>query len=325
MSESEFDIIKKYFTEIGQASDWLVMGIGDDAAIITPSAQQQLLISIDTLNQGIHFPEHSSALDIGYKALAVNLSDIAAMGGEPKWFTLSLSLPSIDHAWLKDFCLGLSQLANQYQIKLVGGDTTQGPLSITIQIAGESPAHVVMKRNGARVGDDIYITGTLGDAAAGLALSQMSGSKLSFQTDLLARLNKPTPRIEVGIALRGLVTACIDVSDGLAGDLGHILDSSGVGAELYQDAIPCSAALDEFIKTSEFNTETDLALYGGDDYELCFTAAEDQHKAIEKISSQTNCRITRIGKIIADNGLYMIEDNHTNLINQTGFDHFTSS
>ena len=150
MSESEFDIIRKYFTEIGQSSDWLVMGIGDDAAIIAPSSEHQLLISIDTLNLGVHFPEQSTAIDIGYKALAVNLSDIAAMGGEPKWFTLSLSLPSIDHQWLKDFCLGLSELASLYNLKLVGGDTTRGPLSITIQIAGEAPATEVLKRDGAK-------------------------------------------------------------------------------------------------------------------------------------------------------------------------------
>ena len=325
MSESEFDIISKYFTKIGQASDGLVMGIGDDAAIISPSSEQQLLISIDTLNLGVHFSERSTATDIGYKSLAVNLSDIAAMGGEPKWFTLSLSLPSVDHEWLKNFCLGLSQLADQYQLKLVGGDTTKGPLSITIQIAGEAPADMVLKREGAIVGDNIYVTGTLGDAAAGLILCQSPDGDLSYQTDLIDRLNKPTPRIEVGMALRNIATACIDISDGLAGDLGHILKSNGVGAELYKETIPYSAALLTFVKNNKHNTELDLALHGGDDYELCFTAPQDQHTLIENISSDTNCKITRIGKIIAKNGLYIVADAHTTKINQIGFDHFTSS
>ncbi|VAW95076.1 Thiamine-monophosphate kinase [hydrothermal vent metagenome] len=324
MSESEFDIIRKYFTEIGKASDWLVMGIGDDAAIIAPSSEHQLLISIDTLNLGVHFPGQCAAIDIGYKALAVNLSDIAAMGGEPKWFTLSLSLPSIDHNWLKDFCLGLSQLASKHNLKLVGGDTTRGPLSITIQIAGETPAKEVIKRDGAKVGDSIYVTGTLGDAAAGLALCAQNEDRNSYREALVDKLNKPIPRIAVGMALRSLATACIDISDGLAGDLGHILEDSGVGAELEQDAIPFSDELLEYAEKNELTSFLELSLYGGDDYELCFTAAEKSHEAIEKVGIEEDCKITRIGKIISDNGLYLVEDNDTTEINITGFDHFNT-
>jgi len=190
-----------------------------------------------------------------------------------------------------------------------------------------------MKRAGASVGDDVYVTGTLGDAAAGLVLCQqgegglsnLTDDELSYQADLIERLNKPVPRIEVGMALRKIATACIDVSDGLAGDLGHILESSSVGAELYAEAIPCSDALHKFAKTNQHNTELDLALYGGDDYELCFTTSKDQHTVIQKISEQTTCKITRIGKIIADKGLYIVEDAHTTEINQMGFEHFSKS
>jgi len=322
MSESEFNIIKKYFTDIGRASDWLVMGIGDDAAIIVPSPSHQLLISIDTLNLGVHFPEQSAAIDIGYKALAVNLSDIAAMGGEPKWFTLSLSLPSIDHAWLKDFCLGLSELARKYNLKLVGGDTTRGPLSITIQIAGETPASDVLKRDGANVGDDIYVTGNLGDAAAGLVLCTQNEDEHSYQIDLIDRLNSPIPRVDVGMALRGIATSCIDISDGLASDLGHILEASGVGAELDQELIPFSTELLVYAKQNVITDYLDLALYGGDDYELCFTVPENQHETIKKIAARTDCKITCIGKIISESGLYIVEDHDTTEINISGFDHF---
>jgi len=325
MSESEFDIINTYFHLNGEAPDWLVTGIGDDAAILNTSSEQQL-ISIDTLNTGIHFLEDTPPSDIAYKALAVNVSDIAAMGGQPVWFTLAISLPEIDHDWLKRFCTGLSEMAQQYKIKLVGGDTTSGPLSITIQIAGQVPAGHALKRSDAKLGDDIYVTGTLGDAAAGLKLLQQDEQEFdSNQQMLIDRLHRPTPRVEVGIALRESANACIDISDGLAADLGHILTSSGsndntMGAELHLDRIPLSESLQQ--SGLALAVQKELALHGGDDYELCFTAPPSERVTIEVISKQTGCRISNVGTITQEQGLFIIDKEQRQAITTTGYDHF---
>ena len=321
MSTSEFELIRHYFTDLGKQRQWLSVGIGDDAAVITPEAGQQLLISVDTLNVGIHFPQQSSAYDIGYKALAVNLSDIAAMGGEPQWFTLAVSLPNADEAWLKLFCQGLAELVEQYQLCLVGGDTTRGPLSMTIQIAGKIPVGQALTRSGAQVGDDIYVTGFLGDAAAGLLVCQ---NKL--KTDdvdshyFLEKLNKPLPRVMLGKGLRGLANACIDVSDGLAADLGHILEASQVGAELIMPDLPVSANLGRMGLSSDQLQR--LILFGGDDYELCFTAPVDSRESIQHLAKSNILPVTRIGKIIAEHGLFLIENQHRQSLPAKGFDHF---
>lgn len=322
MALGEFEIIKEFFSHQRVNTELVPVGVGDDAAVINTRADEQLLISIDTLNLGVHFPEQTSAYDIGYKALAVNLSDIAAMGGEPRWFTLALSLPHVDHDWLKDFTRGLSALANQYQLSLVGGDTTRGALSITIQIAGTVPHGKSLKRSGAQVGDDIYVTGTLGDAAGALKLLDSLASLATGKT-LLQRLNQPSPRIEVGMGLRDLANACIDVSDGLAADLGHILEASGAGAELSFKQLPVSEALAHAgLSTDELH---DCVLYGGDDYELCFTAPPQQGEAIAALSEHTQCPITRIGQVIRDPGLFLLDgDEHTPAV-MKGYDHFAAS
>jgi thiamine-monophosphate kinase len=323
MALGEFDIIREFFARQRVNTDLIPVGVGDDAAVINTRPDEQLLISIDTLNLGVHFPQQTSAYDIGYKALAVNLSDIAAMGGEPKWFTLALSLPQVDQDWLSEFTRGLASLANQYQLSLVGGDTTKGPLSITIQIAGTVPQGKSLTRSGAQVGDDIYVTGTLGDAAGALRLYDTLPALQKTGQHLLLRLNQPVPRIEIGMGLRELATACIDVSDGLAADLGHILEASGTGADLDFKQLPVSEALAHAGLSDE--QLHDCVLYGGDDYELCFTAAPQQRAVIAALSQRTACPITRIGKIIAESGLFLQDDaGHTPAV-MKGYDHFAAS
>jgi len=324
MSESEFDIIKTYFSSIGNTKDWLITGVGDDAAILKPIPNQQQLIAIDTLNTGIHFLPETSAIDIGYKSLAVNISDIAAMAGQPLWFTLSISLPEVDHDWLKGFADGLTDIANQFGLNLIGGDTTRGPLSITIQIAGVVPEGKALTRSGAQLNDDIYVTGYLGDAAAGLKLLQQNKKIYSqVERQLLNRLHRPTPRVNIGLSLRGVATSCIDISDGLAADLGHILESSHLGAELEREHLPFSGSLQQ----SGFALERqyEFAIYGGDDYELCFTAPQSMRDILDDISKQTSCQISRIGRIIHDRGLFLVDKTEKKTISKTGFDHFLSS
>jgi thiamine-monophosphate kinase len=321
MAASEFELIRHYFSHLGKQREWLSVGIGDDAAVITPPAGQQLLISVDTLNVGIHFPAQSSAEDIGYKALAVNLSDIAAMGGDPQWFTLALSLPSADEEWLTLFCQGLGELVERYQLCLVGGDTTRGPLSITIQIAGTIPTGQALTRTGAQVGDDIYVTGTLGDATAGLLVcnDELHATE-SDSRYFLNKLNRPVPRVAIGVGLRGLANACIDVSDGLAADLGHIVQDSGVGAELLMETLPVSASLRA--QGLADGRLQEIILFGGDDYELCFTASPQQHMAIQELSHSCDVPITRIGTVIEEHGLYALEHEQRAPMPAKGFDHF---
>lgn len=321
MPLSEFDIIKEFFNRHSVNTDLVPVGIGDDAAVINTSSDEQLLISVDTLNIGVHFPQQTTAFDIGYKALAVNLSDIAAMGGVPKWFTLAMSLPDANRDWLAAFSEGLSMLATQYELELVGGDTTRGPLSITIQIAGTVPRGQSLQRRGARVDDDIYVTGSLGDAAAALMICQdQLAADNDVRTRLLQRLNQPVPRVKVGNALRGVANACIDVSDGLAADLGHILEASGVGAELIIMQLPRSEAMSQL--GVDDTMMQDWQLYGGDDYELCFTAAESQRENILKRGQMSQCPITRIGKIIREPGLFHNDAAQHKPMLIRGYDHF---
>jgi thiamine-monophosphate kinase len=321
MALSEFDIIQEFFAAQQINTELVPVGIGDDAAVINTTSGEQLLISVDTLNLGIHFPEKTSAFDIGYKALAVNLSDIAAMGGQPKWFTLAMSLPNANHDWLESFTQGLSSLASQYQLSLVGGDTTRGPLSITIQIAGTVPHGQSLQRCGAHVGDDIYVSGTIGDAAAALMICQHTvDADMQTSQQLLQRLNQPEPRINVGIALRNVATSCIDISDGLAADLGHILEASGVGAEISLINLPRSDAMNTL--ACEETQIQEWMLYGGDDYELCFTAPPAKRDQIKALSETESCPLTRIGRIIHEPGLFHVEDTQHDQVVIRGYDHF---
>lgn len=266
MALGEFDLIRRYFTSLGVA-EGVALGVGDDGAVLDIPPGHQLVSVVDTLVAGVHFPEDTTPFDIGYRALAVNLSDLAAMGAEPRWFTLALTLPKVDETWLAGFAAGLRNLADRFGLALVGGDTTRGPLTITVQAEGLVPSGQALKRSGARPGDGIYVTGTLGDAAAGLALHQGSLQADDAADFLRGRFFRPEPRVQTGLALRGLATACIDVSDGLLQDLGHVLAASGVGARLDLACLPLSPAL----QTLPRKEVLEWTLSGGDDYELCFT------------------------------------------------------
>ncbi|HHJ80273.1 MAG TPA: thiamine-phosphate kinase [Candidatus Tenderia electrophaga] len=309
MGLSEFDLINRYFGRGGALKPSrpdVELGIGDDAAVVNVPAGQSLVMSLDTLVAGIHFPDHTSAEDIAYKALAVNLSDMAAMAAEPGWFMLGLTLPQADEAWLAGFSAGLSQLANQYDLALIGGDTTHGSLTVSIQINGLVPHGQALKRRGAQPGDLIYVSGQLGDAGLGLQLA-LAGLDIDLtaqrQQYFLQRLNRPTPRLELGLALRGLATAAIDVSDGLLADLGHILKASGVGASINLEQLPVA---DEVRGLSE--SWWSMPLTAGDDYELCFTVPAARRLAFEGKIQGLECPCSCIGKIETESGLNLLLD-----------------
>ena len=293
----------------------VVLGIGDDAALLAVPAGLQLVVTADTLNAGIHFPHDTLPADIGWKALAVNLSDLAAMGAQPAWCTLSLSLPQADPVWIDAFLDGFLPLAAQHGVALVGGDTTRGPLSISVTAMGLVEPEHALQRDAARVGDDVWVTGTLGDAAGGLALLDRPSPPL-----LRARLDRPTPRVEAGRALRGIATACVDVSDGLLADLGHIASRSGLAAQVDIDALPASEALCAAFDTA---TRAPLQASGGDDYELCFTASADARASVESVSSQLGLRITRMGRMVAGEGVRPVHsDGRPWSSSRQGYDHF---
>lgn len=279
---NEFDLINEYF-------DWNT-GIGDDCALIDVGAYQQLVTSVDTLIEDVHFPANTSAQDIAYKALAVNLSDLAAMGARPDYFTLALSLPNIDKQWLQSFSSSLKKLATKHHIRLVGGDTSKGTLSITINATGTIQGPVLM-RTGAQVGDSIFVSNTLGDAA--LAWQQIQNQQTP-SIALLKHFNRPQPQIKLGQSLLGVANSCIDVSDGLQQDLSHILTCSKVGASIDLDAFPLSIEVADYIEKTQ---DWCIALAGGDDYELCFTVPEAQLESIGVIEKKLGVVLTKIGVI----------------------------
>ena len=321
MPQSEFNIIEQYFTRQRVQRDDVKLGIGDDAAILSVPPHMQLCIAIDTLVSGIHFPTNTSAEDIGYKALAVNLSDMAAMGAEPAWFTLALSLPTTRHEWLAGFAKGLFTLAEEYHLQLIGGDTTQGPLTVSIQIAGYLPRDTALTRAGARPGDSIYVTGTLGDAALGLRCLQQV-DKYTCDTHALNRLNRPSPRIKIGQAIRDIASACIDISDGLLADLGHILTASQMGARLHRNHIPLSETMKALCTEDEDHYA--MVLAGGDDYELCFCVSPDKASELDTIAAEHGVGLTRIGQVESQPGLRLYDGEKICKVNyQPGFEHFT--
>lgn len=315
----EFDVITRYFSQTFPDRADVIFGIGDDAALCIPPKGMQLAIAIDTLIAGVHFPQTTAPKDIGYKALAVNLSDMAAMGATPAWMTLALTCPpDTTENWLADFSSGLRELAEDYQVSLIGGDTTTGPLTITIQVTGFVPAQLALYRHGAQPGDGIYVTGTLGDAGLGLASIQQQFSLPALaQHQVESRLNRPTPRLQAGQALRGIANSAIDVSDGLVADLGHILAASQVGASIYLDQLPLSTVLREQLS---LESAWQLALSAGDDYELCFTVPQHQEKLLSKILRRDS--YTRIGLIEASLGLRCFDANGQAFIPQIkGYQH----
>lgn len=292
---NEFDIIRHYFQRDVSTHKGVRTGIGDDAAVVSVPNGQELVLTMDTLIEGVHFPATTAAADIGWKALAVNLSDLAAMGAEPRWVTLSLTLPEADSDWLEKFSNGFFELAGQYSIALIGGDLTRGQLSITVQAHGVLPAGQALTRGGARTGDRIFVSGCLGDAGFALTMNN------SQQTDYFCqRLNRPMPRLALGQALRGLASSAIDISDGLAGDLRHILDAGDCGARVDTGKLPVSAALAAAV---DGESARRLAATAGDDYELCFTVAPHDVVLVDQLSQELAIPLTAIGTIVAGNAL----------------------
>ena len=296
---NEFDLIQSYFNwEITDPS--IELGVGDDAALFTLNPGHQLVTSTDTLVEGIHFFKDASPRDIAYKSLAVNLSDIAAMGATAKCYTLSLTIPELDKEWLKDFSSSLKESSKLFNVHLIGGDTTKGPLNISITMMGSIEINNSIKRSGAKDGDDIYVSGELGSAA--LCLKKIKKGEIPLESDLNS-LNRPIPHLELGSALKNLASSCIDVSDGLEQDLSHILKSSGVGAIIDTQELPLSDSVMHYVKDKN---DWSLPLCGGDDYELCFTAGKSKRDKISAISESLGTRVTRIGEIISQKKLEVI-------------------
>jgi thiamine-monophosphate kinase len=320
MSADEFDIIRRHFVRSQPARDDVIAGIGDDAALLQVPHQHELVACTDTLVAGRHFPADTPAAAIGHKALAANLSDLAAMGAMPAWTTLALTLPEYDEAWMNDFMRGFFSLADRYRVDLVGGDTTRGPLSVTVQAHGFVPAGQALLRRGAQPGDWVYVTGTLGDAGLALQLKDAAGDSLR------ARLDYPEARIEAGIKLRGIASAAIDISDGLLADLGHLLEADNLGASLQVEELPRSREFLGRLKHAGVDADTlfyDLPLSAGDDYELCFTVADAQAGQLQATLAELGCGCTRIGVIEAKPGIRCLRGNGLPYTpEETGYLHF---
>ena len=320
---SEFALIDRFFKRAPRDAA-VRLGIGDDAALIVPSGGMELAVSVDMLVEGRHFLPGTDPARLGHKTLAVNLSDMAAMGATPRWALLAGALPGDDADWVAAFMSGFDTLATAYDVELIGGDTTRGPRNLSVTIIGEVAAGTALRRSGARVGDDIYVSGTLGDAAAALAaLTSRTRLDPEAMKVLRARLEAPTPRVALGNALRGVATSCIDISDGLVGDLGHILEASAVGARIALDAIPRHPALAAKLRGAERAQALEFLLAGGDDYELCFTAPRAAGGRIEAIARELALPITRIGGIHAAPGLVVDDERGKPLATLPhAFDHF---
>ena len=312
---TEFDIIQKYFAPLTPNSRGVVLGAGDDAAVLAVDPGSHLVATTDTLVSGTHYLPDADPADIGYKSLAVNLSDLAALGATPRWFTLALTLSEteITHEWLHGFAHGLAQLARQHGVALVGGDLCKGPPAITIHALGECPPGREIRRNGARAGDQVYLSGPLGSAAH--ALEQLRRNR-NPHPDCLARLLRPTPRVGLGRSLRGIASAMIDLSDGLLADLGHLLNAGNAGARVNIDTIPHDPRLDTECPPKQ---KWRHLLSGGDDYELCFTVPPDRQNQLGSISYP----VSRIGEITAEKELRCVRNDGTEYVpDRIGYRHF---
>jgi thiamine-monophosphate kinase len=315
---TEFDLIRRYFTRPAPGA---LLGVGDDAALLQVSEGNVLAVSTDMLVSGTHFLPDADPFLLGHKTLAVNLSDMAAMGATPRWATLAIALPDADEAWLERFSAGFFALAQQYGVELVGGDTTRGPLNLCVTIMGEVPQRAALLRSGANHGDEVWVSGRLGDAA--LALAHLQGRIVLPENEFAAcapALHQPQPRVSLGIALRGIASSAIDISDGLLGDLGHILDASKVAAEIDFTLLPISPELRGHVHQT---LGRQCALSGGDDYELCFTAPAARHAGILSIGARLGLPLTCVGKVVAGRGC-IAHDAAGNPINleASGYDHF---
>ncbi len=319
---TEFDIIKKYFT-FEVLRDDVVLAGGDDCAIVSVPENKQLLITTDTLISGVHFPENTSAEDIAYKAIMVNLSDLAAMGATPAWFTLAISLPDINDSWLQAFSNQFNSVLSKFNISLIGGDTTKGDLSITIQAMGFCDKDKILRRDKAEAGDKIFVTGELGDASIGLhaVLNNLNDERF---LPCIQRLNRPEARVKFAEGLVSYSKCAIDISDGLVADLGHILDASFCGARIILSDIPVSPSAQCYFDLYN-KTETDwsMLLTQGDDYELCFTVNKHHQSAVEKLANKHQLKLTCIGVITEPRELHFINLNAESVeFSQTGFKHF---
>jgi thiamine-monophosphate kinase len=320
MALSETAVIERYFRAGGAQRPDVKLGVGDDAAILSVPAASELIATTDTLVAGVHFPEGSPPASIGHRALAVNLSDCAAMGARPAWALLALCLPQAQEAWLAEFAAGLGALAREYRVALVGGDTTRGPLCVTVQVLGLVPVGAALRRSGGRPGDALFVSGTPGDAAAGLALEQgRLTAGAPAREYLRERFLLPSPRVALGQALRSFASACIDVSDGLLGDAAKLAAASGVAAELCFEELPLSEAL---LSTLGEEQARRLALTGGDDYELCFTVPQAKLGELQAQLPPQRWGYTRIGALTAGNGARVMRAGTVMEFSHSGYQHF---
>ncbi len=316
---SEFDLIGRYFARVTPSA---LLGVGDDGALVQPRAGMSLAVSTDMLLEGRHFLPGTDPAKLGHKALAVNLSDLAAMGADARWALLAIALPEVNEAWVASFAKGFFALAETHGVELIGGDTTRGPLAITVTVMGEVPPELALRRDGALAGDDIWLSGATGEAALGLGHAlghlELTGAELA---QCLARLDTPQPRLELGGRLRGIAHSAIDVSDGLLADLTHILVASGVAADLRLDKLPLAPALSAW---SDVEQVRDCLLAGGDDYELVFTAAPHHRAEIAALSAELGLALTAIGTILPGESRVTVRDaaGAEVPVTRRGFDHF---
>lgn len=318
---SEFELIARHFTHVGAQRHDVRIGVGDDGAVVMPPASRELVMVTDSLVEGVHFPPGSPPASIGHRAFAVNLSDLAAMGAEPAWALLALALPDADDAWLAAFSRAAGDLCRRHGVALIGGDTTRGPTIVNVTMIGIVPIGVALERTGGQAGDAVFVTGTPGDSAAGLALEQ---NRLHVPDSMSAQILRdrflfPTPRCDVGIALRGLASACIDVSDGLGGDLEKLCAASGCGADVDAAALPISDALANAVGRE---LAREYALTGGDDYELLFAVPLARLGAMNTAIAQGLGPVTRIGSLVSGKGVRVSTRGGVMQFSGSGFDHF---
>jgi thiamine-monophosphate kinase len=321
VAQSEFELIGKYFSRLGAERSDVRVGVGDDGAIVVPPSSRELVVVTDSLVEGVHFPVGSPAASIGHRAFAVNLSDIAAMGAEPAWALLALTIPRSDEAWLGGFARAAGDLCRRHHVALIGGDTTRGPLSCTVTIVGFVPPGVALERKGGQPGDAIFVTGSPGDSAAGLALEQ---KRLHVSDPMNAQILRdrflfPTPRCDIGVALRGLASACIDVSDGLGGDLEKLCAASGCGAEVEATTLPIS---DPLMSAVGKELAREYALTGGEDFELLFTVPLARLGAMNQAIAGGLGPVTRIGTLVAGSGVRVFSRGGVMQFSGAGYDHF---
>jgi thiamine-monophosphate kinase len=319
---AEFSIIEEFCQGIGPNHPETKLGVGDDAAVVDVPKGMELAISVDTMVSGVHFFPDVDPAKLAHKILAVNLSDMAAMGATPKWATMALSIPEFDNFWLKTFTDSLKRVANRFDVQIIGGDTTQGPLNLSITIMGLLPQSKRLCRSGAQPSDDVYVSHTLGDAALGLAV--LNGEvKLGMaeQTHVLEALETPEPRVKLGGALLSVASACLDVSDGLIGDLNHIAQQSKVSIDIDSNLVPLSDVYRSYLKTGG---KLDLALSGGDDYELVFTAGPEYRETIEDIAIKFGIALTKVGKVVERSlESVKVSNNGTRYTVTDGYQHFS--